>query len=209
MSRYALLALMALFLDGCVGGISGPQDNQDFYRVSKLADLAGVYKNEGDDGSVNPNFHRYLSEEIWGYKSNILLGVTGPNLPAGIRNRDIEFIEVTSTDNSLTAKAIKNGCVVYEKTYFSGKDFELKNGQIVIRKKTDLLSRGGEDIKFGPSYEEVTLGIDTGKQGKVRHTLNEAVLVYMFLPLVGTENSDVRFERVSDKPQGFKTCENR
>jgi hypothetical protein len=207
MKPYIMAVMFILFLYGCGTDHYGPQDNRDFYRISQLTELSGLYKNEGNDESENVNFHHYLLEDIWGYKSS--WGVTSENLPNGVHHKNIEYIEVLSTDNSLTARAIQNGCVVYEKTYFSGKDFELKNGKIVIRTKTDLLSRGGEDIKFGPSYEEVTLGIDTGKQGKVRHTLNEAVLVYMFLPLVGTETRDVRFERVSDKPQGFKTCESR
>ena len=209
MGRYALIVVLALLLDGCAKGRYGPQDNRDFDRVSQLSELAGLYKNEGDDGIVNLNFHHYLSEDIWGYNSNILWGVTGPNLPTGIRHGDIEFIEVSSTENSLTAKAIKNGCVVYEKTYFAGTDFEIKNGQLVIHKNINLLSRGGQDITVGPSYEEVTLGIDTGKQGKARSTLYQAGLVYMFLPIAGTETRDVRFERVSDKPQGLKACENR
>jgi len=211
MKRYALVTLVALIaplLDGCVGGPSGPKDNQDFSRISKLAELEGVYKNEGDNGNINTDFPHYLSENIWGYKSN--WGGTSENLPPGVHHKNIEFIEVTSTDNTLTAKAIQKGCVVYEMTYTIRKDFELKDGQLVIHKNTNLLSRGGRDLALGPSYEEVSLGIDTGKQGKARSTMYAAVLFYMVIPIVAAgATSDVRYERVSDKPQGFKTCENR
>lgn len=206
MRRYALVVIFALLLDGCASELNGPKDNLDFYQISKLAELAGLYKNEGDDGIANINFHHYLSEDIWGNKSN--WGVTSPNLPPSIRHENIEYIEVTSTDKSLTAKAIQNGCAIYEKSYIVGQDLEIKNGQIIIRKNTSLLSRGPQDITFGPSYEEVTLGIDSSKQGKVRSTLNMAVLVYLVLPFAGTVTRDVRFERVADMSQHYKNCEN-
>jgi hypothetical protein len=199
MKRYALVLILVLLLDGCAEFI-GPQDNRDFYRVSQLAEFAGVYKNEGKGGETNLNFHHYLSVEIWGSDFPVM------NAQRYQAHAEVEFIEVTSADNSLTAKAIQNGCVVYEKTYIIGKDFDIKNGQLVIHKRIYPLGAGSGNVIAGPAYEEITLGIDTGKQGKARSTYYQAGLIFLLIPYAGSMTQDVRFERVSDKPQGYRPC---
>lgn len=201
MKQYLCFALLSLFLNGCVGTSSlGPHDNRDFYQESQLSELAGVYKNDGNGGEQNPNSHHYLSELIWGSDYPIMS-------PKGYPAHDaVELIAVTAANNSLTAKAIQNGCVVYEKTYINGHDFQLKDGQLIIRKRFFPL---GVSILAGPAYQETILGIDTGKQGKARTTLYGAGLVYMFIPTAGSMTSDVRFERVPDKAQGYQPCGNR
>jgi hypothetical protein len=209
MKRYPLLIIFVLFLVGCAAQ-QVPQDSLEFHQVSQLVELEGVYKNEGDNGKRYSMNNYYLSENIWGYKSSFLWGTTGPNLPAGIRHENIEFIEVSSTEKSLTAKAIEKGCVVYEKTYIIGRYFEIKNGQLIISQDVNLLSPGGQGgVLVGPNRRKITLGIDTANQGKSRTQFDQAGLVYLFLPAAVSETLDNRFERISDKPQGYKNCENR
>jgi hypothetical protein len=194
MKRYPLLIIFVLFLVGCAAQ-QVPQDSLEFHQVSQLVELEGVYKNEGDNGKRYSMNNYYLSENIWGYKSSFLWGTTGPNLPAGIRHENIEFIEVSSTEKSLTAKAI---------------DFEIKNGQLIISQDVNLLSPGGQGgVLVGPNRRKITLGIDTANQGKSRTQFDQAGLVYLFLPAAVSETLDNRFERISDKPQGYKNCVNR
>lgn len=192
MIRHAQVVMFTLLLAGCVFH-SKPEGNQDFSHISKLADFEGVYKNEGDPGG-------FLSQVIWD---------TGSNVKPVVNYQTVEFIEVSSTENSLTAKAIQNGCVIYEKTYFIGRDFEINYGNIVIRRELDLLTRGPGDVLVGPSYETVTLGLDTDRNGKFRDSAYAAGLVFMFFPVAVSDTRDVRFDRVSDKPQGYKACVNR
>jgi hypothetical protein len=193
MKPYLLAAILILFFDGCVFH-SEPKDNQDFYHVSQLAEFAGVYKNKGDPKGS-------LSHVIW--------NDTSPNMgPAG-HHEDIEFIEVSSIENSLVVKAIQSGCVTYEKTYVQNRDFEIIDGEIVIETILSPLTRGPGDPLVGPVYAKRILGLDKGKQGKLRNSTYAAGLVYLFLPVAVADISDMRFERVADKPQGFKTCEDR
>jgi len=188
-----LAVMLFISLYGCAFH-SEPEDNQDFYQISRTSELAGVYKNTGDPSG-------YLSEIIWGH--------TKLNITPEVSHADIEFIEVISEDNSLIVKAIKNGCVIYEKPYIYGQDFKISDGKIIIHRDTFLLSRGPGDVLAGPSYEQVTLGLDTAKHGKYRRSDYAAGLVLLLFPVAFSETSDTRFERVNDKPAGFKSCGSR
>ena len=188
----ALAVMLLIFLNGCAFH-SAPKDNQEFYQISQMSELTGVYKNKGDPSG-------YFSANIWG---NIKL-IIKPE----VDHKDIEFIEVLSAENSLVVKAIKKGCSVYEKTYILGRDFKISGGKIIIHRDASLLTRGAGDVLVGPSYEQITLGIDTGKHGKYRNSGYAAGLVFLLFPIAFSETNDTRFERVNDKPQAFKTCSN-
>ncbi|WP_372522708.1 hypothetical protein [Sulfuricaulis sp.] len=190
MKPRVLAVMLFIFLNGCAFH-SEPKDNQEFYKISQLSELAGVYKNKGDPSG-------YLSAIIWGY--------TKLNINPEVSHVDIEFIEVLSTENSLIVKAIKNGCAIYEKPYILGRDFNISGGKIIIHRDAFLLSRGAGDVLAGPSYEQITLGLDTGKHGKYRRSDYAAGLVFLLLPIAFSETNDTRFERVNDSPQGFKAC---
>lgn len=192
MKRLALVVILTL-LEGCVSH-SGPKGNQDFYPISQQAELAGVYKNKGDPIG-------FLSGVIWGY--------TTPKTSTLGSHEAIEFIEVSSTEKSLTAKAIQNGCVVYEKSYVVGRDIKIDAGKIVIDSNLSLLSRGSGDVLVGPVYDKITLGLDAGKNGKLRQSSYSAGLVFLLLPVAASDTHDIRFERVADKPQGFPACNSR
>lgn len=192
MKLQALAVMLFMFLNGCAFH-SEPKDNQEFYQISQISELAGVYKNKGDPSG-------YLSEIIFGY--------TNLNTSPEVSHADIEFIEVLSTTNSLHVKAIKNGCTIYEKPYILGRDFNISGGKITLSKDAFLLSRGAGDVLAGPSYEKITLGLDTGGHGKYRKSDYAAGLVFLLLPIAFSATDDSRFERVNDRPPGFKACGN-
>lgn len=179
---------------------SGPEDNLEFHQISQLSELAGVYKNKG-----NPS--GYLSWIIWPDIEKITPAIK-ETISSDISHEDIELIEVIQKDNSLIVKAINKGCSIFEKMYILGQDFKIKDGKIIIRKETHLLSRGGDDVLLGPSYEDITLGLDSGKHAKSRSLGYAAGLVLMIFPMAVSDTSDIRYDRVSDKPLEFKNCNN-
>jgi hypothetical protein len=195
MKRYLVAIIIALFLCGCITDYKNPtQPGLDFNRVSRLSELEGVYKNHGDwEGSGT------LAYIIWGDRRH-------NQKPPVVDFQAIEYIEVSSSDNSLTLKAIQNGCSIYEKTYVLGQDFKIGDGEIIIHREFHLLARGSGDVVLGPSYDEFTLGLDTAREGKFRSSESLAGLVFLLIPYATSDTRDVRFERLSDKPQGFKTC---
>jgi len=144
-----LALLLLVFLSGCMLS-SAPDDNAEFYRVSRLSELAGVYQNQG-----NPS--GYLSQKIWPDIKEVFPGIKAvKTFDSG--HEDIELIEVVPKDNALVVRAVRNGCAVHEQSYLLGKDFDISNGKVVIHRETHLLSRGSGDVLAGPSYEDVPWG---------------------------------------------------
>lgn|GEM_PF-1281281 len=196
------LALFIVLLVGC-GCVfhAGPENNAEFYQISQLSELEGVYKNEG-----NPS--GFLSQKIWPDITKVFPDIKEvKTFETG--HEDIEFIEVITRNNSLVVKAIRNGCSIYEETFILGRDFKISNGKIVIHKETHLLSRGPGDVLAGPSYEDITIGIDVGKHGKSRSRSYAAGLIFMIMPVAGSDTIDIRYERVGNKPQNFRACVSR
>lgn len=155
--KHTLVIIFILLLTGCVFH-SAPKDNRDFYHVTQLSEFEGVYKNKGDPKG-------FLSLIIWGN--------TDPQMSPVVHYQDVEFIEVLATENSLTAKAIQNGCVIYEKSYVIGRDFEIDGGKIAIHRDVSLLTRGRGDVLVGPSYEKITLGLDEGEMVNLEIRLSQ------------------------------------
>jgi hypothetical protein len=182
-----MFAVLSIFLYGCVFN-SGPENNQDYDQVTKLSELAGIYKNKGE-----PSL--YLSGII--------------QMGGDVAPKEIEFVEVSSTEDSLVAKAIRNGCSIHERRYILGRDFKISNGKIVLHRDFILLSAGAGDVLVGPKYEQITLGIDAGGHGKFRQSGSAAGLVLLLFPFAATGARDVRFERVNDGRPEFEACSNR
>jgi len=198
--KFKTIIILTIFLIAGCAYHSEPEGNLEFHQISQLSELAGVYKNKG-----NPS--GYLSRIIWPDIKEIRPDIK-EILSPDTGHEDIEFIEVIPNDGSLIVKAISNGCSIYDKTYILDRDFKILDGKIVIHRETHLLTRGEGDVLLGPSYEEITLGLDTGKHGKSRSSAYAAGLVLM-IPIAFSDISDARYERVSDKPQVFKSCNGR
>jgi hypothetical protein len=179
-----VIVLIILLITGCAFH-SEPEGNLEFHQISQLAELAGTYKNKG-----NPS--GYLSWILW---KEVISG-----------HEDIEFIEVVPKNNSLIVRAIRKGCSIYDRTYILGRDFKISYGKIIIHREAHLLTRGFDDVLLGPSYQDITLGLDAGRNGKSRSSRYAAGLVFMMFPIAFSDTSDIRYERISDKPQEFKDC---
>ena len=192
--RLKIFVILAAFLvNGCAFH-SKPEENLDFYQISQLSELAGVYKNKG-----NPS--GYLSWLIFPdiKKQRYDIQKTGS---FDIIHEDIEFIEVIPQDSSLLVKAVRNNCSIYEKINTAGRDSKIKDGVLIINREGHLLTRGGDDVLLGPSYESVTLGLDTGKHGKSRSSGYAAGLVFLVVPMAISGTTDIRYERVHKEPGG-------
>lgn len=187
------IVLIIFLIAGCAFHTE-PPNNLEFHQISQLSELTGVYKNIG-----NP----------YGSISGILWPDIKQIISANIDHEDIEFIEVIPKDSSLIVKAISKGCSIYERTYTRGQDFKITDGKIIIHREVHLLTRGGGDVLLGPSYEYITLGIDIGKHGKSRSSGYAAGLVFSIFPMAFSDTSEIRYERVSEKPQEFKNCNDR
>lgn len=180
----SLLFLLFPLLHGCAFH-SEPKDNSEFLPVSQLAELAGIYRNQGE-----PN----------GYFSLDALHLDG------VHHEEIDFAEISVSNNLFIAKMIKDGCVTYEKSYVIGRDVELEDGKLLLHQESHALSRGADDVLVGPSYDKVVFGLDTTKNGKLRRSGYGAGLVFMLFPLAASEQTDIRFKRVNDIPQGLSRC---
>lgn len=123
-----------------------------------------------------------------------------------IKHEDITSINVSTTGNTVVVKAIKSGCSLYEKTYLAGEDFTVSEGKLTIRRKLDLLTRGSDDPLLGPTYEEVTLGIDQDKQGKSKNAGYAAGLVFMLIPVAVSETTEIVYKRLDTKPGNYHPC---
>jgi hypothetical protein len=200
MKSKIVIFLFIFLVTGCAFH-SEPKDNLEFHQISQLSELAGVYKNKGNPSS-------YLSWIIWPDIGEIT-PASKEVISSNIKHEDIELIEVIPKDNSLIVKAISKNCSIFEKIYILDQDFKIKDGKIIIRKEAHLLSRGGDDVLLGPSYEDITLGLDSSKHAKSRSLGYAAGLVLMIFPMAVSDTSDIRYDRVSNKPQNYKNCNNR
>jgi hypothetical protein len=187
----SLIVLVVLYGCGHHSRHNEPDNNKDFYRISDIKELEGVYKNEGEPLG-------YLSSIIWGYSIRTDNGIA--------RHEDIEYVEVIISDSILVAKAIKNGCSVNEKLYKIGRDIKISNGSISVNTDASLLNDGRYIV--GPSYRNITIGLDEDKNGKYRRSSYEAGLFLMVVPISTSDIDEVRYERVSRNPIGFPSCTN-
>ena len=169
------------------------KNNPDAYRISELAELTGIYKNAGP-------YEYYLSNVIWG---SAFPNMDSAGHPA---HAAVELIDISSTNNSLTAKAIQNGCIISVKTYVKGRDLDIDNGKVVIHRNLRLPSGVTQDVPASPGHDGITLGIETEQQDQSSATPGKAMLFVLF---AASENRDVRLERVTGKTKGFRACDSR
>ena len=113
-----IMILMLLVSTSCIMHTSAPKESSDFSQVTSIHQFKGIYKNAGDPKG-------YLSQIIWTNK--YMVNKTWK----GFEHKDIELIEVASTDNTLTVNAIKGNCIVYSEEYVLNRDFNIADGKIV------------------------------------------------------------------------------
>lgn len=181
----ASLAIFILFLNGCASH-SAPKDKINISHTTELKEFAGIFKNAGDPEG-------YLSRIIWGWGD---LKLSSNN--SKIQHKEVpELIEVSSNEDSLVVKAIKNECVIYKREYIVGRDFEINDGKIVMHKEVSFLTRGAGDPLVGPSYEKIVLGLDVDGHGVYKSQGSYAGLIYLLFPVGWSDVSEIRFERLN------------
>jgi hypothetical protein len=164
----------------------GPVENQSFREVQQLTELEGVYVNKGDPKG-------FLSQEIWPKVGNF-------------SHEAIQYIEVNAANDALIVKAIKNDCVVYERSYLLGRDFSVVDGAISIRSESHAVTRGPGDVVVGPSFQSKTLGIDKSGNGKARDSFFMAGLVFMIFPIALSDTKEVRYLKSTVAIDSFEKC---
>jgi len=200
MNKTIIALCLIITLSGCFVLHDVPKENLEFAQKIDPRDFKGVYRNAGD-----PKY--YLSQLIW-REHDFITDNYGKKTP----HKEIELIEVLSTGGSLTVRAIKNECVIYQQDYMVGRDFTLTDGRIVFREKFHPLSREGEgrghgDVLVGPSYEKIELGLDAKGNGKYRSQAYVGGLLFMLFPMGAWEKSDVKFVKLNSNVT-FEICPN-
>ena len=191
MKLFNITILLTFLLSGC-SFVSGPQEKIGFSNTSSLANLSGLYKNEGDPGAS-------LSQILFGYSS-----IQSSGEKKLIDHKSITHIAVKVIDNRVNVRAIQNDCYVYERVFIEGEDFEITHGEIVLKRKVSLLSRGPDDVLVGPVYEKIVIGLEKDGDGVYRSQVYGGGLVFLLFPVVFKELDEVRFERVESNLQFIK-----
>lgn len=83
------------------------------------------------------------------------------------------------------------------------KNIGAPSGYITMILWPDIKQTAGANI----NHEDIVLGIDDVQHGKSRRSGYAAGLVFMIFPVAFSDTSDVRYERVSEKPHEFKNCD--
>lgn len=179
-----VLLLFSLTLCGCTHHIA-PENNKGFQRTTELNHIAGTYKNFGDPKGS-------LSNILWGDE---------------VSHGDIDLIQVSVSGKHVVVNAIKNGCVFYVKEYVEGRDFVIKGGRITLNRDIAILSRGPGDPLAGPSIYTIELGLDTEGHGKYQSREYLAGLMFMMIPVAGSDTTDIRFSRVEENKKYVQCAE--
>jgi hypothetical protein len=201
MIKTVIALLFVVTLSGCIVVNEVPKENLEFAPKADAQDFKGVYRNAGD-----PN--GYLSQQIWRDHGYII-----DNFGKKTPHKEIELVEVLSKGDTLTVRAIKDECVIYQKDYVVGRDFTLTDGRIVLNRRFHPLSREGDDgghgdVLVGPSYEKIELGLDSKGDGKYRNQGYFAGMVFLFIPIAGGGTSDVKFTKLNSNVT-YELCKGR
>jgi hypothetical protein len=201
MTKTFIVLFLVATLSGCLVVNEVPKENVEFAAKPDTRDFKGVYRNAGD-----PN--GYLSQLIWGEHGYII-----DNSGKKTLHREIELIEVLSKEDTLTVRAIKDECVIYQQDYVVGRDFTLSDGRIILKRRFHPLSREGDegghgDALVGPSYEKIELGLDAKGDGKYRSQGYFAGMVFMLVPMALGGTTDVRFVKLNSNVT-YELCRTR
>jgi hypothetical protein len=200
MTKTIIVLFLVMTLSGCFVLHDIPKDNVEFAPRADPRDFKGVYRNAGD-----PKW--YLSRLIW-HKNDFVIDLSGKKTP----HKEIELIEILCIGDTLTVRAIKDECVIYQQDYVVGRDFTLIDGKIVMRERFHPLSREGDDshgdVLLGPSYEKIELGLDAKGDGKYRSQSYFAGMVFLLVPMAAWDTSEVKFVKLNSNVT-YESCKNR
>lgn len=178
--KFLVLFLYLLSLSACI--TYGPEDSPAFAEVHDLHQLVGSYRNLGDP--LADSRPVYLSGILWPGETSL-------------EHKKIDRIDVqTAGDRTLSVKAFRGEHLEKEGTYVLGRNFDLREGKIILKRGPGVVGLKAGEPMLGLYHESVELGLDISGQGKYSQNVAAAGLGYLIVPIAIAGREDVRFERL-------------
>lgn len=181
MNRYSVAVIFALALSACAS--APPSNNAPFRATTTLAQLEGMYENNGDGGTDEaPTL--YLSSILW------------PDDRSLDHQRIGRIAVEKQSENMLQISALRGNEIIRKKELTEGQDFKIQDGVIVLSSETGIAGfRTGEPLLgfYGGSSK---LGLDAEGHGKYHSSGTAAGLAFLIFPVAARYARDVRFRRV-------------
>lgn len=172
-----LITLLFFVLVSACAYQTAPIENREFVSLQELSELNGVFSNKGDpDG--------YLSGILWGQDSE--------SFDVSLGHKNIEYVQVATTENSIVVRAIHNNCVIHSEAFRLSNYPLLSDGKIGLPGKFSLFS----EVHVGPSYQSQTMGLDSDGDGKYRSKQYLAGLAFWILPFALSETKEITFKKI-------------
>jgi len=180
----AIILLTLLSDSGCVFHAK-PQNNIEFASIDSLKNIEGTYLNKGETDGKSVVFLSYI---LWPKESSY-------PIDSLIKYVCIKVLE----NNSIEADAYTDEGCVREKIFSEGDDYKIIQGRLRLIPKPSSAHGAGSPIA-GPSSGYSELGLDKNGNGKYKSSWFAGGLVYMILPFVGGETTEVRFVKLEKTP---------
>ncbi|MCB0284777.1 MAG: hypothetical protein H6627_14810 [Calditrichae bacterium] len=172
------IVIFCILITASCSFYSGPGERA-YVNVKKASSFNGLYLNRGEPRGL-------LSEILWGKALN----------DRKIFHETIQYLDITIFGNMLIARGVTDSCIIYQEKYIYGKDFSLNDGNIILDTRFSLLSRGGDDVFVGPSYQKLTLCLDTDGNGIYKNQSYGVGLVFLIIPVAFSDSQEIRFKRI-------------
>lgn len=181
MRQYSSIISIIMFLGACVS--TAPSDNAPFDVITNIAQLEGVYKNQGD-GGPDENVSVYLSRVFWPDDGS-------PD------HRSIDKIKVEKqSQDTLVVNAFNGDIAVKTATFIEGREFSIEDGVIVLSDEAGIAGLKADEPLLGVYAGSRKLGLDEKGHGKFHSHEAAAGLAYMVFPVAAGLSRDVRFYRI-------------
>lgn len=169
---------LSILLSGCVGfPVDKVPQNVRFRSISRLADIAAVYNNNGDS-------HRGGSREL---SCAIFQTCSFPGKPDRVRFRSIP-------PSNLLCEALSRGRIVASRELVQDRDFRIEGGslRLISAKAGTFLGEGVAGIEKRSTVLRVT------EPGDVVMTqrFSEAGMALLVLPIARVDTMDTVFKRI-------------
>jgi hypothetical protein len=192
MKKNSFLFIIFPFLSACIS-LSDPYKEIPTTKIKSISELSGVYNNM--DSSKK-------------YALSVIV-FNGPIKDE--HNQIIDDSTITAIavnvigEDSVSVKAIKNDCYVFEKTYTQGKDFELKNGEILLNTESELVGFKSGAPALGFAHKQSALKIGVGGDGIYQINEYATGLAYLMIPFSFGSKKQIKFEKTKDQ-NDYQKC---
>ena len=191
MSYRISLAIIVLLISGCASHTRPSSGSPDLQPISSI-EIAGTFGNNG-----NPEGH--LSSAFW--PGGILVSIHKTIL----YHRDIEQVQIESTENGFRVNAISRSCIIAHRTLENGVDYSTNESEIVLIQKGAALNRGTGDVVVGPFRERTTLSFDSNGNAVDHNSGFIAGMAFLIVPVAASRDEQALFLRAATS-QNFELC---